>query len=49
MKFPAAETAGYLKIYPPLRGVDEGEGENGFLITPTLTLPPQGGEKYIVQ
>jgi len=39
------ETAGYLKVSPPLRGGDEGEGGNRILGSPTLA-PPQGGGKY---
>ena len=52
---PTTETVMYPKVSPPLwaygseptahRGGDEGEGENSILITPTLTLPPQGGGK----
>ena len=40
MNYPATELYG---ISPPLMGGDEGEGENKFKFTPTLTLPHQGG------
>jgi len=43
---PATETEKYLKVSPPLRGGDKGEGENNNFTTLTLTLPPQGGGKY---
>jgi len=46
MNLPVAETAGYPKISPPLTGGDEGEGAQLVSITPTLTLPRQGGGKY---
>lgn len=41
INLPAAETAGYPKISPPLTGGDGGEGETTE-ITPTLALPVKG-------
>jgi len=60
MNLPAAETAEYPEISPPLTGGDlprgiflliprgKGEGAQSSSITPTLTLTPQGGGKYMV-
>ncbi|MBI4837912.1 MAG: hypothetical protein HY806_01965 [Nitrospirae bacterium] len=45
MNLPAAETAGYPKVSPPLTGGDEGEGEKSILIAPTLTHPEAGLRK----
>jgi len=47
MNLSAAETAEYPEISPPLTG-GVGEGAQSSSITPTLTLPPQGGGKYMV-
>ncbi|RJQ45180.1 MAG: ComEC/Rec2 family competence protein [Nitrospiraceae bacterium] len=46
MNFPAAKTAGRSKVSPPLTGGDEGEGAQPNSVTPTLTLPRQGGGKF---
>ncbi|RJQ50361.1 MAG: general secretion pathway protein GspK [Nitrospiraceae bacterium] len=43
INFPSAGMAEYPKVSPPLTGGDQGEGEHGRLITPTRTLPRQGG------
>jgi len=60
MNLSAAETAEYSEISLPLTGVDlpcgiflliprgKGEGAQSSSITPTLTLPRQGGGKYMV-
>jgi len=47
----------HYNIFPPLRaygseptahiGGDQGEGENNIYVTPSLTLPPQGGGKFM--
>jgi len=59
MNLSAAETAAYPEISPPLTGGDlpcgiflliprgKGEGAQSASITHTLTLPPQGGGKYM--
>jgi len=45
LNYPAASCR-VSNISPPLMGGDEGEGENKFKNTPTLTLPHQwGGNK----
>ncbi|MBI5196679.1 MAG: hypothetical protein HZA10_10220 [Nitrospirae bacterium] len=47
INLPAAKTAKYLKVSPPLTGGDEGEGEKNILNLPHPHPPPSRGRELL--